>query len=360
MGVSREGLSIAKLSQFLIPLPPLAEQHRIGARVEELMKLCDALEENGRLADEQHARLVAALFEALAGSESANALAENWDRVAENFDLLLDRPGAIDTLERAILQLAVRGLLVEQDSGDESAKSLLMRIAQFRQGLAGHGGRHPVPAELVAAEQPFTLPSSWIWIPWEDVALQIGDIDHKMPREVAVGIPYISPRDFTEGNGIDYTGAKKISESDYEELASKIKPERGDLIYPSYGTIGKVRLVETDIRFLASYSCAVIKCLRGYVDPDYQFIVSISTLIADQAVEATNKTTQPNVGLKSIKSFLFPLPPLAEQHRLVARVEELRRLCAGLRGKLTEAREVQASLAESLVASTSCRGFAKQ
>jgi type I restriction enzyme S subunit len=78
----------------VIPLPPLSEQQRIVARVEELMKLCDALEEGGQLADEQHARLTSTLFDAVAASETAHALAENWQRVAEHFDLLLDRTNA--------------------------------------------------------------------------------------------------------------------------------------------------------------------------------------------------------------------------------------------------------------------------
>jgi type I restriction enzyme, S subunit len=350
VGVSREGLSIAKLGEFVIPLPPVAEQHRIVARVEELMKLCDALEQSGRLADEQHARLTSTLFDALAASESAHALAENWQRVAEHFDLLLDRPEAIDALEKTILQLAVRGALVPQKASDEPASELLERIAANRRDLSGHRVVPELTKKLDEATCPFAVPSGWAWATWETVALQIGDIDHKMPHEVADGVPYISPRDFTERNGIDFAKAKKITETDYEDLASKIRPERGDLIYPRYGTIGKVRLVETDLRFLASYSCAIIKCLKGFVDPDYQFIVSISALTVDQATTATNKTTQPNVGLKSIKSFLFPLPPLAEQRRIVARVEELRRLCAQLRERLTDARRTQSHLADALVA----------
>ena len=119
--------------------PPLAEQHRIVARVEELMKLCDAMEQNGRLADEQHARLTSTLFDALATSESAHSLAENWQRVAEHFDLLLDRPEAIDDLERTILQLAVRGLLVVQDSSDERAPALRERIHSERAALFASG-----------------------------------------------------------------------------------------------------------------------------------------------------------------------------------------------------------------------------
>ena len=131
------------------------------------------------------------------------------------------------------------------------------------------------------------------------------------------------------------------------ELASKIRPEAGDLIYPRYGTIGVVRKVTTDREFLASYSCAVIKVLRGFVESDYQYLFSVSECAKAQAASATNKTTQPNVGLKSIQEFLVPLPPLPEQARIVARVAQLRRLCADLHQRLTQS---QTALAEALAA----------
>lgn len=270
-------------------------------------------------------------------------------QLAEHFDLLLDRPDAIDALEQAILQLAVRGLLVPQDACEEPASSLLQRIDAEKRRLGGSKAK-PIH-DLIIDEnaQPFSLPKNWCWTRWDDIARQIGDINHKMPQEKPDGIPYVSPADFTVGNGINFISAKKISMDDYEELTSKIKPERGDLIYPRYGTIGKVRFVETDQIFLASYSCAIIKCLPGFVVPRYQFWVSLSRLIIDQANEATNKTTQPNVGLKSIQAFLFPLPPLAEQHRIVTRVEELRLLCAQLRDRLTGARKTQSILSDALV-----------
>ena len=91
------------------PLPPLTEQSRIVARVEELMRLCDALEAKGRLEAEQHARLLGALLGTLTDSATPEELAANWQRVADHFDLLLDRPEAVDALEQTILQLAVRG-----------------------------------------------------------------------------------------------------------------------------------------------------------------------------------------------------------------------------------------------------------
>ncbi len=183
--------------------------------------------------------------------------------------------------------------------------------------------------------------------------MKIGDIDHKMPSEAKVGVPYVSPRDFYGANEIDFDGAKRIAYNDYLELASKIRPEVGDLIYPRYGTIGVVRKVVDDREFLASYSCAVIKVLRGCVEPDYQYLFSISGCAKAQAADATNKTTQPNVGLKSIQEYLVPLPPLAEQSRIVARVESLRRLCADLRQRLAASQTAQAQLAGALVADLS-------
>jgi type I restriction enzyme, S subunit len=102
-------------------LPPLAEQSRIVTRVEELMRLCDALDAKGQLEATQHAQLVCTLLATLTDSETPAQLADNWHRIATHFDLLLDRPEAVDALEQTILQLAVRGLLVPQDPQDEPA-----------------------------------------------------------------------------------------------------------------------------------------------------------------------------------------------------------------------------------------------
>jgi type I restriction enzyme S subunit len=109
-------------------LPPLAEQSRIVTRVEELMRLCDALEAKGQLEATQHAQLVSTLLATLIDSETPAQLTENWHRIATHFDLLLDRPEAVDALEQTILQLAVRGLLVPQDPQDEPASELLKKI----------------------------------------------------------------------------------------------------------------------------------------------------------------------------------------------------------------------------------------
>ena len=352
-GTAQKTVPLSVLRNLILPLPPLAEQSRIVTRVEALMRLCDALEAKGQLEAAQHAQLVSTLLGTLTASTTPEELADKWQRVAQHFNLLLDRPEAIDALEQTLLQLAVRGLLVPQDPTDEPASALLQKIRAEKDRLiaAGQIKRDKPLPPITDEEKPFELPVGWEWVRWANIAMKIGDIDHKMPSEAKDGVPYVSPRDFYGTNDIDFDGAKKIAYSDYVELASKIRPEVGDLIYPRYGTIGVVRKVTTDREFLASYSCAVIKVLRGFIEPDYQYLFSVSGCAKTQAASATNKTTQPNVGLKSIQEFLVPLPPLAEQSRIVTRVTALRRLCADLRQRLAERQSVQARLAQALVAS---------
>ena len=144
-----------------------------------------------------------------------------------------------------------------------------------------------------------------------------------MPRKIdGKGYPYISPSDFTE-HGIDYDNAKQISYESFLELSRKMLPEKDDIVFPRYGTIGKIRKIDTNRKILVSYSCCVIKPISKFVLVEYLYLVLLSPFIKKEIDRYTNKTTQPNVGLESIKSFLFPLPPISEQKRIVNKIKKL-------------------------------------
>ena len=230
-------------------------------------------------------------------------------------------------LKNAILQEAIEGRLVPQDPNDEPASALLARIRKEKEQLVKAGKlkkKDLVVKPISEDEIPFEIPETWEWVRLGDICNDISDIDHKMPPVVENGIPYISPLNFRKDGSIDYVNAKKISIEDFKQLSRKCKPERGDLIFPRYGTIGVIRKVDTDIDFLVSYSCATIKPHLKSADANYINVVLNSQLIQSVEIQRyINKTTQPNIGLQSIKLFLFPLPPLAEQHRIVAKIEEL-------------------------------------
>ena len=240
----------------------------------------------------------------------------------------------ISQLKQAILQEAIAGQLtaewrtqnpMQKGNPDTDAATLLAKIKAEKQQLIAEGKlkKEKPLAEIAIDEIPFSLPDSWVWCRLGESVNNIADIDHKMPNEVSDGIPYISPRDFYGNNQINFEQAKKISGEDYNNLSKKVKPEKYDIIFPRYGTIGVCRYIDFDKIFLASYSCVTIKTNKSFTSPKYVFYYCISPFSKIEIARYTLKTTQPNVGIISIKHFLFPLPPLAEQKAIAQKVDRL-------------------------------------
>jgi type I restriction enzyme, S subunit len=154
---------------------------------------------------------------------------------------------------------------------------------------------------------------------WEAKALKsfckVGDTDHKMPSSVAEGIPYIMTGDFFGINGIDYEGAKKISAEDYEQLSKKIRPEFGDIVIARYASVGAVRYIETKLKVLVSYFCAIIKCNKSE-SSKYIYYIFQSDAIQSKIELEINASSQKNIGLASIKNLNIFLPTLQEQQKV--------------------------------------------
>ena len=136
-----------------------------------------------------------------------------------------------------------------------------------------------------------------------------------MPTSVDNGIPYIMTGDFFGINDIDFNGAKKVSADDYVSLSAKIKPERGDIVVARYASVGAVRHIETDIQFLASYSCAIVKCISSD-DSKYLYYVLQSDWVQSNIQMQVNTSSQKNIGIDSIKKLPIPLPGILEQKRV--------------------------------------------
>ena len=346
VGVSREGLSIAKLGQFLIPVPPLAEQSRIVTRVEELMRLCDALEAKGQLETTQHEQLIRTLLATLTESERPAQLLENWQRIATHFDLLLDRPQAVDALEQTILQLAVRGMLVPQDLQDEPASELLKKIRIDKNRLIAECKiKRDKPLPLISDdEKPFALPQGWEWARVGSIgATQTGGTPASSKPEYFDGnFPFIGPGQITTGGKI-LPPEKFISERG--RLESSVA-EPGDVLMVCIGgSIGKCAA--------ASYATAFNQQINSIhpVLASSEYVLnamSASEFMATVVGTATGSAT-PIISKGKWDLLLLPVPPLAEQSRIVNRVESLLRLCFELRQRMTASQSTQARLAEALV-----------
>lgn len=321
-------LNTSTVVNHLVPLPPLAEQSRIVARVEELMRLCDALEAKAQLETTQHAQLLQALLGSLTASTTPAELATNWQRVAAHFDLLLDRPEAVDALEQTILQLAVRGLLSTQAAEDAHVEI---------------GDRENSSAEI---------PPSWSYVSFEDVLLELRyGTSVKCGYEV-IGTPVLRIPNLKCG-GVD-TADLKFGVLDEREK-EKLRLEVGDLLIVrsngSASLVGSSALVSAESEGFAFAGYLVrARFKREYVEPAFLVLVMQTSEIRAQ-IEAPIRTTSgvKNINSTEISRLSFALPPLAEQSRIVARVAALRRLCDDLRQRLTRAQVQQALLAEALV-----------
>ncbi|WP_346841075.1 restriction endonuclease subunit S [Metapseudomonas otitidis] len=333
------------------PLPPLSEQHRIVAKVDELMALCDRLEARQADADSAHAQLVQALLDSLTQAPDAGDFAQSWQRLAEHFHTLFTTESSIDALKQTLLQLAVMGKLVPQDPGDEPASELLRQIADEKARLVAEGKlkKQKSSADINEVEKPFALPNSWVWIRLEEIA-QVGtgatplrtNPKYFNPATVSWVTSGETSQDFIR------EAEQRVSVLALTETNLNVYPPH-TLIVAMYGQ-GKTRgqISELLIDACTNQACAAIQLFdpsefhRRYVK--YFFVKSYDDLRMLAAGGA-----QPNLNLGKIKESVIPLPPLAEQHRIVAKVDQLMALCDQLKARLSQARQVHEQLASVLV-----------
>ena len=151
---------------------------------------------------------------------------------------------------------------------------------------------------------------------WDTINLgslcYIGDIDHRMPESNTSGIPYLMTGDFFGINGLDFKNAKLISNQDYEQLSKKIKPVMGDILFARYASVGTVRLVVMDVKFLISYSCAILKTSVSS-NGEYLFYWFQTSFAQNQIEQEINTGSQRNIGIDSLKKLSVSLPKTSEQ-----------------------------------------------
>lgn len=171
---------------------------------------------------------------------------------------------------------------------------------------------------------PVTNPKGWPVKALADLCLGVFDIDHKMPKAVDAGIPFISAKDLLDEGTICFDDVKKISLEDFDRLSRKGRPKRNDIIYSRIGArLGKARLVEVDFDFLASYSCCTIRPNHEIVNSTFLHRMLDSPSMLRQAQKGIRSIGVPDLGLGEIKSFRVIAPPLALQAEFAARATDV-------------------------------------
>jgi type I restriction enzyme S subunit len=348
-GIGNKNLVLRKITAFSIIIPPLAEQHRIVNKVDELMAICDQLEQQQIDSNTAHQSLVKILFATLTSAADQDEFAEAWQRIANHFDILFNTEQSIDQLKQTILQLAVMGKLVPQDPNDEPASVLLEKIAKEKARLVKEGKikkQEPLP-EIGEDEKPFELPEGWEWARLGVITLKITDGDHQTPPRTLEGYRLLSAKNVRDGH-LDLDNCDFISEKHYLKSRERCCPEFNDLLIVSVGgTIGRTSLIPKDSYFALVRSVALIKPLL--IVSSYLKYSMDSSLLQNSIHNKKRGGAQPCLYLSEIEKFLFPLPPLPEQHRIVAKVDELMALCDTLKQRINDAQTTQVQLADAIV-----------
>jgi type I restriction enzyme, S subunit len=345
-GIAYPAINDRQFFSAWFPLPPLAEQHRIVAKVDELMALCDALEAGTYDALEAHGLLVKELLATLTSSKSAEDFAQNWARIETHFDTLFTTEDSIDQLKQTILQLAVMGKLVPQDPSDEPATKLSARIKleKAKQVLAARTKRQTNSSPIQTAETKFELPLSWEWVRAVDVFGVTSGSTFPASLEKDEGkYPYLKVADMNlSGNELYATTSSRFIDADSKQENGLIPAN--SIVFPKRGgaiATNKKRLVEfplfVDLNIMALTIPKEISLHYAYIWLSGIDLASLNT-----------GTSVPQINHQDIEPLPFPLPPRDEQIRIVAKAEELLQVCDDLKSQLSEAQNQQIQFADTI------------
>lgn len=348
-GSAQGVISRADLAAISVWLPPIAEQRRIVAKVDELMALCDRLEAARAEREAARDRLTAASLARLATADSSS-LADDARFVVDAMPSLLTRPQQVMQLRQALLHLAVRGRLVAQDPSDESASALLARISSMRAARAPSGkARSRTALPPIDAEQaPFELPPGWAWARFPELGVfGRGKSKHRPRNDPALFVDgqhlVIQTGDVARSGGLIRTHTSKYNDVG---LAQSHKWPAGTLCITIAANIADSGLLTFD----ACFPDSVVGFVPDPILGNAQYFEYFVRTAKANLLEFAPATAQKNINLEILESVLIPLPPLKEQQRIVARVDELMALCDQLVDSL-HGQEVGATrLLETLVA----------
>jgi type I restriction enzyme, S subunit len=349
----KPGLSRNEAYELVIAIPSLAEQHRIVAKVDELMALCDRLEAQQADAESAHAQLVAALLGSLTQASDADDFAVSWQRLSAHFHALFTTEPSIDALKQTLLQLAVMGKLVPQDSSDEPVSELLKWIAAEKKRLvaAGKIKQQKPLAKIADEEKVFALPRGWEWQRFAGVALDVstgpfGSLIHQSDY-VDGGVPLVNPSHMIDGRI-----APDFSVSLSPEMAENMTSYRlsaGDMVMARRGEVGRVALVtEVEDGWLCGTGSFVLRFIPE-ISRSYIWTLFRCNFVRAYLAGAAVGTTMVNLNHGILLKMPIAVPPIAEQHRIVAKLDQLMALCDQLSAAIQRRNQHSRHLADALV-----------
>lgn len=349
-GMTVQSLKYEEFEAQPFPLPPLAEQKRIVEKVDELMALCDRLEAQQQERETRHAALARASLARFAEAPTP-----------ANLDWIFHSAFSIppSDLRKSILTLAVQGKLVPQDPNDEPADEVLARIAATKLQLRENGeiARQKPFEPLQSDSVPFEAPESWRWAKLAELT----ELITKGSSPKWQGISYVSESDgilfITSENVGNYVLRKldnlKYVSKEFNDIEPRSILKQGDILMNLVGaSIGRTALYDLHDGANINQAVALIRLVRETEGVCSRFLLHYlnSPSAIDYMLSSRVVNAQPNISLTDAREFAVPVPPLAEQRRIVAKVDELMALVDALETHLATARTTAANLLAAAVA----------
>lgn len=329
------------------PLPPLAEQHRIVDRANELIALCDQLEDARSLREFRRNGLRVESLRRISDTNRSGVSAPGDVKLfLSESKRLITKPEHLADARRSILDLAVQGRLVSQSSDNKMTHRLVSRSGRQDGFQTVADGPNVISPATLPHAQPFQTPSGWVWNRLSDLCVSITDGDHQPPPQVPEGIPFLVIGNVLK-TPMEMSNCRRVPPAYYSSLDSRRRPLQGDILYTLVGaTLGRPVLVETSTPFCVQRHIGILRPSSA-VSVEYLMYALKSRFAYNQAVACATGTGQKTVPLSGLRRLLIPVPSLAEQERIVGKVDELMAVCAELEVALIKVQTWRSELLEA-------------
>ncbi len=353
-GTGQPNVNGTSLSSLLVPLPPLNEQKRIVAKIDQLMALCDKLEAERNERNKKRLTINTAAINRLLSSSNKTDFNNSWSFITKNFNELYSIPENVEELKKAILQLAVKGKLVSQDPNDQPASELLKEIEAEKKKLIKEGKikKQELLSPIKQEEIPYKVPKGWEWVRLGSILSKFGAGSTPLGGSKVyqdTGIMFLRSQNIWN-DGLKIDDVAKINEIIHNKMSGTKVLGNDVLLNITGASIGRSTVypvnyeeanVSQHVAILRSYNMDIVAYLHKCI---------ISPLFQNMIMYNQVGVSREGLSMNKLKSFLIPVPPLAEQIRIVVKVDQLTDLCNTLEQQINDSAEKQTVILNAVLA----------
>ncbi|EFN8329266.1 restriction endonuclease subunit S [Escherichia coli] len=359
-GTTVSGIKQNQLLALPAALPPLQEQSRIVAKVDELMALCDKLEEQQQARRKMQNALRQSTLQAIASATSPHELQATWTHLADNFARLFHAPEDVADFKGLVLDLAVSGELLNiknrhASTGAELLDSISAKRIEWSKKSDGQEKKEALAMLRKLRTQQISIPEAalpehWEWASLLQVSQAVVDCHNKTAPYVSEGIHLIRTTDIRNGR-MHLSNTRKISEETYAYWARRMPPKSGDIFFTREAPMGEAAIVPEGERVCLGQRSMLIRLFSVLFSNRFLLYVIQSPSFQTRMTEAAIGMTVKHLRVGDVEDLPIPVPPKAEQDQIVAIVDALFSMCDLYAEQLARKQRIATNLATSAISS---------